>query len=74
MPIYAYLCEECSFAKDVMQKMSEAPLTVCPSCGKSGFKKQLSAPAVHSGGSSAALPSGGCCSCPMAGPGGSSCS
>lgn len=41
MPIYAYRCQECGFAKDVLQKVSDAPLTECPSCGKSGFKKQL---------------------------------
>jgi putative FmdB family regulatory protein len=34
MPIYAYRCEECGFAKDVLQKISDAPLTDCPSCGK----------------------------------------
>ena len=43
MPIYAYRCEDCGFAKDVLQKMSDAQLTVCPSCGKSTFKKQLTA-------------------------------
>jgi putative FmdB family regulatory protein len=43
MPIYAYRCEACGFAKDALQKMSDAPLTVCPSCGKSTFKKQLTA-------------------------------
>jgi putative FmdB family regulatory protein len=43
MPIYAYRCQECSFAKDVLQKISDAPLTECPSCGKPGFKKQLTA-------------------------------
>lgn len=43
MPIYAYRCEACGFAKDVLQKMSDAPLTECPSCGKSAFKKQVTA-------------------------------
>jgi putative FmdB family regulatory protein len=43
MPIYAYRCQECSFTKDVLQKISDAPLTDCPSCGKPGFKKQLTA-------------------------------
>ncbi len=43
MPIYAYRCEECGFAKDALQKMSDAPLTDCPSCGKPSFKKQLTA-------------------------------
>lgn len=43
MPIYAYRCESCGHAKDVLQKMSDAPLTVCPSCGASTFTKQLTA-------------------------------
>ncbi|MFI4939791.1 MAG: FmdB family zinc ribbon protein [Burkholderiales bacterium] len=43
MPIYAYRCEECGFAKDVLQKISDARLTVCPNCGKSTFTKQLTA-------------------------------
>ena len=43
MPIYAYKCESCGNALDVLQKMSDAPLTVCPACGQSTFKKQLTA-------------------------------
>jgi putative FmdB family regulatory protein len=43
MPIYAYRCDECGFAKDVLQKMSDPVLTVCPSCGKPSFKKQVTA-------------------------------
>jgi len=43
MPIYAYKCESCGFAKDVLQKMSDAPLDVCPSCSQPTFKKQLTA-------------------------------
>ena len=43
MPIYAYRCEACGFAKDVLQKISDAKLTECPSCGKSTFKKQVTA-------------------------------
>jgi putative FmdB family regulatory protein len=43
MPIYAYRCETCGFSKDVLQKVSDAPLTVCPSCSQSSFKKQLTA-------------------------------
>ncbi|MFZ6862261.1 FmdB family zinc ribbon protein [Undibacterium sp. Ji67W] len=43
MPIYAYRCDECGFAKDVLQKISDDPLTECPSCGKSAFKKQVTA-------------------------------
>ncbi|MEK8087595.1 FmdB family zinc ribbon protein [Aquabacterium sp. A3] len=43
MPIYAYRCESCGHAKDVLQKMSDAPLTTCPACGAESFKKQLTA-------------------------------
>ncbi|WP_293776237.1 FmdB family zinc ribbon protein [uncultured Oxalicibacterium sp.] len=43
MPIYAYRCVECDFAKDVLQKMSDPALTECPACGKSSFQKQLTA-------------------------------
>jgi putative FmdB family regulatory protein len=43
MPIYAYRCDECGFAKDVLQKVSDPVLTVCPSGGKSSFKKQVTA-------------------------------
>lgn len=43
MPIYAYRCEECGFAKDVLQKMSDDPLSICPECAKSSFKKQVTA-------------------------------
>jgi putative FmdB family regulatory protein len=43
MPIYAYKCESCGFAKDVLQKMSDAPLEICPACSQSAFKKQVTA-------------------------------
>ena len=41
MPIYVYKCESCGFAKDVLQKMSDLPLTDCPACASASFKKQL---------------------------------
>lgn len=44
MPIYAYKCDACGHAKDVLQKMSDAPLTECPACGAPKFSKQLTAP------------------------------
>jgi putative FmdB family regulatory protein len=43
MPIYAYKCESCGYAKDILRKMSDEPLTVCPQCGEASFKKQLTA-------------------------------
>ncbi|MDO9165180.1 MAG: zinc ribbon domain-containing protein [Rhodoferax sp.] len=43
MPIYAYKCNACGFAQDVLQKMSDPVLTECPTCGKASFAKQLTA-------------------------------
>jgi putative FmdB family regulatory protein len=43
MPIYEYRCEACGHQEDHLQKVSEAPLTKCPACGKKKYKKQLSA-------------------------------
>lgn len=44
MPVYAYRCAACDAQRDVMQKMSDAPLLTCPECGKDSFAKQLAAP------------------------------
>jgi putative FmdB family regulatory protein len=44
MPIYAYKCDACGHAKDVLQKMSDDPLTDCPVCAAPQFNKQLTAP------------------------------
>jgi putative FmdB family regulatory protein len=43
MPIYAYKCGSCGHAKDVLQKISDAPLTTCPECGQETFSKQITA-------------------------------
>jgi putative FmdB family regulatory protein len=43
MPIYAYKCSACGHAKDVLQKISDDPLTVCPACGVAAFSKQVTA-------------------------------
>ena len=43
MPIYAYKCGSCGHAKDVLQKISDAPLTACPACGAEAFSKQVTA-------------------------------
>ena len=43
MPIYAYRCSACGHAKDVLQKLSDAPLTTCPACGAETFGKQVTA-------------------------------
>jgi putative FmdB family regulatory protein len=43
MPIYAYKCSSCGHELDVLQKMSDAPLSQCPSCNQATFTKQLTA-------------------------------
>jgi putative FmdB family regulatory protein len=43
MPIYEYRCAACGHQEDHLQKVSEAPLTKCPACGKKKYEKQLSA-------------------------------
>jgi len=43
MPIYAYKCCSCEHELDVLQKITDAPLTICPRCGQASFAKQLTA-------------------------------
>lgn len=43
MPIYAYRCETCGHAKDVLQKISDPVLSTCPACGAETFVKQVTA-------------------------------
>ena len=52
MPIYEYEatqkeggCERCLAGFEVLQKLSDLPLTVCPACG-APVVKRISAPAV----------------------------
>jgi putative FmdB family regulatory protein len=44
MPIYAYKCASCGHADDVLQKLADALLTVCPKCGEATYTKQITAP------------------------------
>jgi putative FmdB family regulatory protein len=39
MPIYEYKCEKCRKRLEIMQKITDRPLTICPSCG--GTMKKL---------------------------------
>ena len=47
MPIYEYQCEACGHDFETLQKISDAPLTECPQCGKAALKKLISAPAFR---------------------------
>ena len=51
MPIYAYKCTNCGFEHDYLQKVSDAPRTKCPECGKDTLDKELSAPGFELKGS-----------------------
>ncbi|WP_439135513.1 FmdB family zinc ribbon protein [Pseudomaricurvus sp.] len=43
MPIYEYECRACEHEMEALQKMSDAALTECPSCGKPELRKKISA-------------------------------
>lgn len=47
MPIYEYQCSDCGFQKEVIQKISDEPLKVCPECGEGSMKKLVSAAAFR---------------------------
>ena len=43
MPIYAYKCSSCGVSKDILRKISDPPLTLCPACGSETLAKQVTA-------------------------------
>lgn len=51
MPIYAYKCSACGHSFDALQKISDSPLTQCPSCSAEALAKQLTAPGFQLKGS-----------------------
>lgn len=84
MPIYEYRCDACGFQKEHMQKMSDATLSTCPSCGKESYVKLLSAAGFQlkgsgwyatdfKGGSSTPAPSTSAASTPPGCSGGCAC-
>jgi len=50
MPIYEYQCLSCGKKTELLQRMNDAPLAACPSCGGE-VKKLISSPAVQFKGS-----------------------
>ncbi|MFL6231721.1 MAG: FmdB family zinc ribbon protein [Thermoanaerobaculia bacterium] len=50
MPIYEYECLSCHKRTEVLQRMNDAPLAACPSCGAE-VKKLISAPSFQLKGS-----------------------
>ena len=51
MPIYEYVCKNCGERTEVIQRVGEKPLALCPHCGKRALKKAASAPAIQFKGS-----------------------
>ena len=51
MPIYEYECQQCGFRHEALQKISDAPLTECPSCKANALKKLVSAAGFRLSGS-----------------------
>jgi len=41
MPIYEYACEKCDKHLEIIQKITEGPLTICPDC-KGQLRKKIS--------------------------------
>ncbi|HEV3215544.1 MAG TPA: zinc ribbon domain-containing protein [Vicinamibacterales bacterium] len=51
MPLYEYECEACAHRFERIQKFSDAPVEVCPKCGKKKLRKLVSSPAIQFKGS-----------------------
>jgi len=47
MPIYVYRCGACGYQKEFLKRLSDAPLTKCPECGKRAFNKLVTAAGFH---------------------------
>jgi putative FmdB family regulatory protein len=47
MPIYEYQCEACGESHEALQKVSDAPLEVCPRCQAPALRKKVSATAFR---------------------------
>jgi putative FmdB family regulatory protein len=47
MPLYEYECEACHHRFETIQKFSDPPVAICPSCGAGPVKKLLSSPAIQ---------------------------
>ncbi len=51
MPLYEYVCQDCKRKTEVLQRLRERPLKICPHCGGKKLKKAFSAPAIQFKGS-----------------------
>lgn len=46
MPTYEYFCDDCEKVYDVIQRISDAPLVLCPACGAMHIRRCISLPAI----------------------------
>jgi putative FmdB family regulatory protein len=51
MPIYEYVCNSCGYEFEEWQKITDAPVLKCPSCGKRKVERLVSLSAFHLKGS-----------------------
>ena len=42
MPLYEYYCSNCNRILEIEQKITDDPLTQCPECGSTAFKRLIS--------------------------------
>ena len=47
MPIYEYQCKACGAIHEALQKISDDPLVICPTCGAPELKKRVTAAAFR---------------------------
>ncbi len=41
MPNYDYECAHCGLQEEILQKITDAPLTACPQCQSPNFKRKF---------------------------------
>ena len=51
MPIYEYECEACGNRFELIQRLSDDPVVICPKCGQPKVHKLMSSPAIQFKGS-----------------------
>jgi len=51
MPLYDFQCQSCGHEVEVLQKISDDPITDCEDCGRPDMKKKVSAPGFRLSGS-----------------------
>jgi putative FmdB family regulatory protein len=50
MPIYEYICKNCSYEEEILCKVNDSKKQICPNC-KTAMIKKISSPAIQFKGS-----------------------